>query len=195
MGKILYESKEEYKKFCEDFKNELPRLIKENKIDDWTYSDWSGEENYSLRFSAPLEDVLENELNKLSKNSNKEWVNHMVDILSCAVRGLANSIKYMGKFNEYNECEECGNDSIYVNFQSKFKEREICNVMIVNLINGILFDDNGDGNTLSGCNDVSGQLEKIIEFKCNKCDRFCDMVDVWDNNNNREMCFDCYEKI
>jgi len=194
MGKILYESKEEYNKICDDFKIELPRLIRENNIDDWTYSDWINKENFGLRFSAPLEDVLENALSKLSKNSNKEWVNHMVDILSCAVRGLAHSIKYMDKFNECEECEECGDDSIYVNFQYKFKEREICNVMIVNLINGILFDDDGDGNTLSGADD-SGQLAKIIQFKCNMCNCFCEMIDVWDNNNNSEMCYECYEKI
>jgi L-rhamnose mutarotase len=194
MCKILYESKEEYKKICDDFKNELPRLIKENNIDDWTYSDYSNEENFGLRFSAPLEYVLENALNKLSKNSNKEWVNNMVNILSCAIRGLALSTKYMDKFNKYCECEECGDESIYVNFQYKFKEREICNVMIVNVINGILFDDDEDGSTLSGADD-SGQLSKVIQFKCNKCDRFCDMLDVWNNNNNSEMCYDCYENI
>ena len=84
----------------------------------------------------------------------------------------------MNKFNEYVDCEECGNDEIDVNFQDKFKEREICNIMLINVINGILFDDNGE-------------MDKIIQFKCKKCNNFCDMLDGWDNELNDGICYDC----
>jgi hypothetical protein len=192
-NKILYESKEEYQRLCDDFKNELPMLIKDNYIDDWTYMEYGVEENFGLSYSCPLEDELCKALTKLSKNQNNKWVKNMTDILSCAVRGLANSIKYMDRFNEYIECEECDNEDIYINFQDKFKERELCNIMIVNVINGILFDTDGEENTLTG-SDNAGQMEKIIQFKCKKCDKFCDMLDIWDYENKEEMCFDCYEK-
>jgi len=193
--KILYETEEEYQTLCNDFKTELPILIKDYNIDDWTYIDYIGREKFGLTFSSSLEYVLEKALSKLSKNQNKIWVNNIIDILSCAVRGLAKSIKYMKIFNEYTDCEECGNEDIYINFQDKFKEREICNIMIVNIINGILFNDNDDGNNLSGGGGYKGQMEKIIQFKCKKCDNFCDMlVYVWDNINEGEMCYSCYEK-
>ena len=100
----------------------------------------------------------------------------------------------MNIFNQHIRCEECENEDIYVNFQDKFKEREICNIMIVNVINGILFDNNDDGNTLSGGDNV-GQMEKIIQSKCKKCNNFCDMLDVWGNENEDEMCYNCYEEL
>ena len=173
-NKILYENMKEYEFLCNEFKNKLPILIKDNNIDDWLRMDGK----FRLRISYDIEYILNTALTTLSKNQSKLWVNHMTDILSCAVRGLATSINYMNKFNEYVDCEECGNDEIDVNFQDKFKEREICNIMLINVINGILFDDNGE-------------MDKIIQFKCKKCNNFCDMLDCWDNEFNDGICYDC----
>jgi hypothetical protein len=187
-NKVFYNSKAEYDELCNNFKQELPELIKKNRVDDWIYHEYGNlrNEHFGLRHSCPDWDVLQTALLKLTKNQNKEWVDNITDILSCAIRGLAKSISYMHIFDdeeEYEECEECGNeiDISSVSFQEHFRNREICNLMIINVINSILFDD-----------DNSGQMEKIIQFKCEKCNEFCDMIRDYDDNAT-EMCFDCYE--
>jgi hypothetical protein len=177
-NKLLYESKEEYAKLCDNFKNALPFLIRNNNIDDWTYNG----KQFGLSISTPLETVLEQALTKLSKNQNELWVNNMTDILSCAVRGLAKSVSYMNKFKIPVECD---NDFIYVNIQDNFKNREICNIMVINVINAILFDEDDDGYSLGGADGV-GQIEKIIQFRCKRCNEFCNMVGFCDLVNIRD---------
>jgi hypothetical protein len=193
-NKILYENNEEYKKLCNEFKRELPILLEDNRIDDWdNVRNIDIEDEFCIRYECPLESVLEKALSTLSKHQNKKWVNDMIDILSCAVRGLANSINYMD-IDKHIECEECGNEDNYINVQDNFKETKICNRMIVNVINGILFGEDARGYTFGG-GDNCGQLAKISQFKCQNCGHFCDMVDRWDNKNEDEMCYECYEKI
>jgi hypothetical protein len=49
-------------------------------------------------------------------------------------------------------------------FQNKFKNREICNIITVNIVMGILFnDDDVGGGDASG---ELGEFNKIIKFKC-----------------------------
>jgi predicted RNA-binding Zn-ribbon protein involved in translation (DUF1610 family) len=189
--RILYDSIEEYNKLCNDFKNELPELIRNNNIDDWTYMDYPYLK-YGLHYSACLNNTLHDALKKLTKNQNNNWVNNIIDILECAIRGLAKSIEYIDNFDDYIECDECGNEEIVVNFQAKFKEREICNIMIINIINGILFCGDTDGSTLSG-GDNFGQMEKIAHFECNTCNKFFNRCDICDENNI-DMCYNCYKE-
>jgi hypothetical protein len=195
MSKGVYDSIEEYEILYNEFKNELPSLLRNNNIDDWTYLDYPNIK-YGLRYSASFNDALYDALQKLTKNQNNIWVNNMIDIIECTIRGLAKSIEYMNIFDDRIECDECGNDEIVVNFQAKFKEREICNIMIINIINGILFCGDTDGNTLSG-GDNFGQMHQIIQFECKTCNKFFNRSDIsncWDDANNIDMCYDCYEK-
>ncbi len=79
-------------------------------------------------------------LNKLTKNQNQEWINNMIDILCCAfclifLFGRCNSIILV----------ECKNNGF--EFQDRFKNRKICNVMITHMCNCIIFDDDGDGSS------------------------------------------------
>lgn len=196
-NKVFYNSKAEYDELCNNFKQELPKLIKKNRVDDWIYHDYSNKENFGLQYSCPVWEELQAALSKLTKNQNENWVDNITDILTCAIQGLAKSISYMHIFDdeeEYEECEECGNEIEIgsVSFQEYFRNREICNLMIINIINGILFDDDGEGDTLSGC-DNAGQMEKIIQFKCEKCNNLCDNLIDYDDTEE-EMCWDCYDK-
>jgi hypothetical protein len=187
-NKILYESKQEFDCLCQEFKDGLSNLIKSNNIDDWTYIDWQSPNNFGLQYSCPCEEVLGEALSKLTKNQNKKWVENMSDILGCAIRGIAKSISLMNSFNEETECDECGNERIEINFQEKFENRNICNIMITNMINNILFDEEkiGDGG---GC--ALGQMDKIKQFKCEKCNKFCEFIDNWDDEFECEICVDC----
>ena len=56
-------------------------------------------------------------------------------------------------------------------FQKKFKNREICNIMTVKLIIGILFNDMDAGE----CDDPGyAQLYKMVKFRCCEGEgRFC----------------------
>ena len=187
---IIYESSAEYKRLRDEFKKELPTLIKQKRADVWALEYHDGTEYFGLSYSSPLESILHTTLTKLSKNQNAEWVSNMIDVLSCAVRSLANSIKYMNVFDEFVECEDCGNDCVHLGFQRKFKEPEICNIMTVNLINGILFDDDGTGNTFMGA-DNSGQMWKVMQFKCSTCNIYTDRSEMISD----EECFACYDKL
>ena len=187
---IIYESSAEYKRLRDEFKKELPMLIKQKRADVWALEYHDGTEYFGLSYSSPLESILHTTLTKLSKNQNAEWVCNMIDVLSCAVRSLANSIKYMNVFDEFVECEDCGNDCIHLGFQRKFKEPEICNIMTVNLINGILFDDDGTGNTFMGA-DNSGQMWKVMQFKCSTCNIYTNRSEMISD----EECFACYDKL
>ena len=114
-------------------------------------------------------------------------------ILECAIRGLAKSISYMNVFNQYINCDSC-DEEIHVNFQNNFQNNKICNIMITNIVNNILFDvefvDAGYDN-----DGQIGQLGEIIQFKCKKCNKFGNKIDVYDDETNEEMCFTCFENI
>jgi len=164
---ILYDSQAEYNLLCCEFKTELPVSIRNYNIDVWTYT-CNGNEKFGLSFSNYCEEVIQKLLFKLTKNQNENWVINTSYILSSAIRGLAKSISYINK----TECLDI------------FKKKEICNIMIINMINNILFDTESD---LCGCENV-GEIEKIKMIKCIKCNNYYNLLADWDN-----LCFNCYE--
>lgn len=164
---ILYDSQKEYNLLCDEFKSELPILIRIHNIDVWTYT-YKGSEKFGLSFSNFCEEVIQKLLTKLTKNQNEEWVINMSYILSSATRGLAKSISQIHK----------------IEYADIFKKREICNIMIINMINNILFDIESD---LCGCENI-GEIEKIKMIKCIKCNNYYNLLADWDN-----LCSNCYE--
>ena len=149
-SKILYENDKELSLLVQTFKQNISKLVSDNEIDKWTWSACGGE-SYGIQYSCPVEESLKNEILKLTKNQNPEWVENISDTIGCAIRATAFSISCMDKFG--------------VKFQNKFKNREICNIMAVKLIIGILFNDEDAGE--SDCSEYA-QLYKIVKFKC--CD-------------------------
>ena len=149
-NKILYENEEELSLLVETFKQNISKIVSDNDIDKWTWYG-CGAEGYGIQYSCPVEESLKNEILKLTKNQNLEWVENISQTIGCAIRATAFSISCMDKFGP--------------NFQKKFKNREICNIMIVKMIIGILFNDDDAGES-DGTE--YAQLYKIVKFKC--CD-------------------------
>ena len=147
-SKILYENEEELSQLVEIFKQNIPRLVSDNDIDKWTWSGCGGE-SYGIQYSCPVEESLKIEILKLTKNQNPEWVENISQTIGNAIRAIAFSISCMDKFGS--------------EFQTKFKNREICNIMIVKMIIGILFNDDDAGES-DGTE--YAQLYKIVKFKC-----------------------------
>ena len=87
----------------------------------------------------------------MTKNQNPEWVENISQTIGSAIRATAFSISQMDKFGS--------------RFQTNFKNREICNIIVVKIIIGILFNDEDAGE----CDGLEfAQLYKIVKFKC--CD-------------------------
>ena len=150
IDKILYENEEELTQLVETFKQNISKLVSDNKIDKWTWSGFGGE-SYGIKYSCPVEESLKNEILKLTKNQNPEWVENISQTIGSAIRATAFSIDCMDKFGS--------------RFQTNFKNREICNIIVVKMMIGILFNDEDAGES-----DDPGyaQLYKMVKFKC--CD-------------------------
>lgn len=149
-NKILYENEEELSLLVETFKQNISKLVSDNEIDKWTWFA-RGAEGYGIQYSCPVEESLKNEILKLTKNQNLEWVENISETIGCAIRATAFSTSCMDKFGS--------------GFQTKFKNREICNIIVVKIIIGILFNDEDAGE----CDGTEyAQLYKIVKFKC--CD-------------------------
>jgi hypothetical protein len=156
MNNIYYDNEQDLEERVEAFKQNISKIVSDNDIDKWTWSGCGGE-SYGIQYSCPVEEILKIEILKLTKNQNPEWAENISQTIGCAIRATAFSIDCMDKFGS--------------SFQQKFKDREICNIMTVKLITGILFNDMDAGE----CDDSRyAQLYKIVNFRC--CEgqgRFC----------------------
>lgn len=168
--KVFYNDINEYKNLCDDFIEELPIIIKENNIDEWSFNNYNYNIFYRLQYSCNCETILKKILYKLTKNQNNMWVVRTAQLIDNAIRGLAESISKMSiLFNYgYNVSE------IQTNFQSK----ELCNIMITNMIKQIVIGDS--------CEYTDGyELAYIREFLCKKCNKKVNYI----NDNN--ICVNC----
>ena len=148
---ILYESEDELTLLVQNFKSNISKLVSDNEIDKWTWFRYDMVEEYGIQYSCKVEESLKVEIQKLTKNQNPEWVENISDTIGCAIRATAFSISQMNTFGP--------------KFQTNFKNREICNIIVVKIIIGILFNDEDAGE----CDGTEyAQLYKIVKFKC--CD-------------------------
>lgn len=177
-AKVKYSSWKEYETLCEEFKSELPTIIRKYRMDKWTYMHYGIEEKFGLQLSCQCEIQITKLLSKLTKNQNKKWVDYISNIIGSIIRGIAKSISMMNHLGD--------------DLQSNFKNREMCNIIITNMINTLLFENE----------DVQEgyEMEKIRTFVCKKCKKednsligedemYGDFETEFD-----EMCFDCYEQ-
>lgn len=158
----------EYNNLRKEFEKDLPRVIRENEIDDWTYLEYGIELQYGVRFSRDCQTPIQELLTKLTKNKNKKWVEHISGILDYSIRGLAKSVSYMTHLGE--------------DVQQIFLNREVCNLMITNMIKTMLFDTDD-----SQWGDY--ELDKLRYFTCPNCKKDVDFLD-----ENMELCLDCLEQ-
>jgi hypothetical protein len=145
MSKFLYETEEELEYFIDNFKKNISKIVSDNEIDKWTWFGCGGE-SYGIQYSCPVEESLQIEINKLTKNQNPEWVESISNTIGSAIRACAFSISQMNKFGS--------------KFQNKFKYKEICNIIAVNIVIGILFNDDSVGES-----DGDSEFYKMIKFK------------------------------
>lgn len=174
-GKVLYQSLDEYNLLRKDFETILPQLIRVNRIDDWTYYDIYYKTKFGIQFSNRFEGVIFEALSTLTKNQVPDWTKTTTDILSNAIRGMAKSVSRMKHMrHSVVVCSDCGNEG--------FEDREVCNIMIVGMINNVLFDTEGEEMGSDEC----GMLQAIRQFKCGKCSNLVDNLFEGECNN----CFD-----
>jgi len=189
-GKIRYETEEEYETLRETFKRELPYRIRSHALDNWA-DKWAYIDGQSLAVkwgllhSAPLERTLETALLKLTKNQDHEWVLHMSEVLGLAIRGVANTVTKVAC--KRIECEDCGNEDMQV--RDIFRERPLCNQMIANMVNSVLFDDDPEISYAGGTN--TGQITNRIQYRCRHCNDYYD--GVWMEAQNQ--CVNCVSSV
>ena len=171
-SKVLYDSLDEYNQLCRQFKEELPQLLRDNKIDNWAYTEvGSHETKFGVCIFNRFETVLSDALSKLTKSEIPEWTKTTAEIMSDAVRGLARSITHLNAARIYMECPEtCWMH--HVELQDGFKDREVCNTMIVGIINNMLFDT--ESHVMG--TDTDGMLRKVRLFVCPVCENMVDEI-------------------
>jgi hypothetical protein len=155
MNNIYYDNEQDLEAHVETFKQNISKVVSDNDIDKWTWSGYG--EGYGIQYSCPVEEILKFEILKLTKNQNPEWVENISQTIGCAIRATAFSIECMDKFGSV--------------FQKKFKNKEICNIIVVKMMIGILFNDEDAGES-----DDPGyaQLYKMVKFRCCEGEgRFC----------------------
>ena len=158
MNNIYYDNQTDLEAHVETFKQNISKVISDNDIDKWTWYGSRMVEEYGIQYSCPVEESLKFEILKLTKNQNPEWVENISQTIGCAIRATAFSISCMDKFGS--------------GFQKNFKNKEICNIIVVKMMIGILFNDMDAGESDAYEN---AHLYKIVKFRC--CDgqgRFCD---------------------
>ena len=186
---IVYDSEEEYKSMSNEFRKEFQELINEYHLDYWKYYDYmnNNSEHFGLPFSGNLYEILHKTLMKLTKKQNEKWVDNISNILYLGIRGLAQSVSYMNNIRYNTKCTNCGNPDVCVKTQHSFQQRELCNTMIVHMVNTILFDlVDEKGETLDGCEN-SGHLTKIVHITCNLCSNLYNISHGFENT-----CYDCH---
>lgn len=175
LNKVLYDSLEEYENLVHEFKSSLPNIIREDELDDWTYTDYNYEQKFGLQFSKSCSGIY-GALSKLTKNKNEQWVIMMGRVISNAIRGIAYSVNNM-KSSTNILCECCGVVTTHDDCEI-FLKREMCNTLMVNMIFGIICDD--------GQNQDENELSNIRQFNCKNCGG----IDYIDG----EFCQGCYKK-
>ena len=182
-GKVLYESIDEYNQFREEFNVSLPQLIRDNHVDDWIYTDYGSVAKKGIKFSNRFENVLFGSLSRLTKNQVPDWTKNTANILSDAIRGMAKSVSRMINMqHSISVCSDCETEDV-VEMDTAFENREICNIMIVGMINNVLFDTEGE----DAGSDSGGMLKKIRLFECEKCSKLVD------NLFDGELCISCVD--
>ena len=180
-GNILYDSLEEYDQICERFKDDLPELISQYELDDWTY-DWN-EKGNGMNNSLNLENILECILLDLTKHQNHQWATKKAEMIGLAIRGIVQAVGCLKYSRDTFNCAMCDSNNSFC-VQSIFTSREICKIFIVNIINNIIFNDSGESSL--------GELEKIRIFKCNVCEKYVRFLMKTSDASIAEMCINCY---
>lgn len=167
--KVLYDSIQEYNELEEEFRTQLPEVIKNIGLDDWgdiymrhmqLEFDWIMNKNFY---------ELTNALLKLIKNNKKAY--EIFNIIYLTLDGIVRSCDNIYNYNENTICEECSSDIecndcetiIQTSYENIFLNKKFCNKMITNMILNILFSDT------SG---TEGVIDDIRQFKCKKCGKF-----------------------
>ena len=165
--KILYNSRKEYESLCKEFNNTISTIVNENRIDEWIHFDYDSDDiQIGIQYSNRFETKLYAAISKLTKDQNPEWTTELSDILGDSIRGIAKSVKYMDGFCKFVNCPNCkDDDELCVHFQEGFLNREVCNLIITNMINNVLFDTES-AETQSERN---GVMQRIRQFKCGIC--------------------------
>ena len=183
-GKVIYDSFDEYKVLCEQFKTDLPQLISDNRIDDWTYSNYDYKTKFGIEFSNRFEYAFVLALSKLTKNKIPNWVNETSEILGNSIRGIAKSVSRMKNIrHSVVSCSDCGQEDV-IEVQGGFEDHIICNIMIEGMINNVLFDTEGEEMGSDEC----GMLRKVRLFTCETCSNLVDEIFEGELGNN---CLDC----
>ena len=145
---IYFDNEADLEQRVEDFKQNISKVLSDEEIDKWTWVGPNGID-YGIQYSCPVEESVKSEILKMTKNQNQHWVDNVSNTIGCAVRAIAFSINCMDKFGP--------------NFQETFKNREICNIMIVKMIIGILFNDDDAGESDGA---EYAQLYQMVKFRC-----------------------------
>ena len=202
MNTIVYESEEEYRSMCNEFRTEIRDLIREYHIDYWTFPEFGevsaehfptslpsphfeglsdaslrGPENFETEghFGLPYSGNLCEILHKTLMKLTKNQNEKWVDnITNILYLGIRGLAQSISSI----QCDDTRNS---------FCKRELCNIMIVHMTNTILFDlVDAKGETVDGCENI-GYLTHVVHIPCKLCSNLYII-----SHGVKNTCFNCY---
>ena len=138
--RILYDSWDEFENLREDFKEQLPEILKNT---DCMRNIFLSNENDEIRSKSPIEDDFKNSLRKLVKYKNEPWVIETSRIIINALRGVDATMNLMKLSLSMEESDE-----LYT---------EIAYGIIINIVL----------ETRENMGDC--EINRLCYFKCTKC--------------------------
>ena len=139
--RILYDSWDEFENLREDFRENIPEILKNT---DCMRNIFLSNENDDIRSKSPFEDDFKNSLRILVKNNNEPWVIETSRIIINALRGVDATMNMMKLSLSVEESEE-----LYM---------ELAYGIIINVVL----------ETRENMGDC--EINRLCYFKCTKCD-------------------------
>lgn len=156
-GKLLYNNYQEYTDLKDAFQINISTRIRENNMDNWKYIS-DDAEIFGPCLKMDYSSLINDELNKLTKNKKTYWCEKMAKQLNLTIQGVGR--------NEW----------------FAMISKEDIHSLLCDMINTTIFGE-GDNDYIG-----MGTIYDIIEFKCTICGNFDSIMENGSGNDECLHC-------
>jgi len=161
--RILYNNWEEFENLRENFRESVPKILKNT---DGMRTIFLSNEDNEIRSKSPIEDDFKNALRNLVKHRNEPWVNETTRIILNALRGVDSTINLM-------------RDKLLIDINVEELYIELAFGIIINIVL----------ETRENMGDC--EINRLCYFHCNQCQ--CDTTYLFTDKEQQDICAECWQ--